>query len=81
MCCKTNLIKFGHVKLLNSESNKQDTILLPITLPHVDRFLNPFTSGLSSKHNNEVITKISPHLKQVAKLACENVYDRKLALI
>jgi len=42
MCRKTNLIKVGHVKLLNSESNKQDTLLLPITLPHVDRFLKSF---------------------------------------
>ena len=44
---------------------KQDTLLLPVTLPYVDRFLQySFTIGLSSKRVKEVVVTepTTPHM-------------------
>jgi len=49
-------------------SQKQETILLPISLLNADRFSKFFTDRFISKF---AIVVTSPHLKFVASLPCE----------
>ena len=50
---------------------KQDTKLLPITPPNINRFSDFFTHGLRSKFATKSCFNILPRLKHVATLPCE----------
>jgi len=56
--------------LIRCESKKQDTKLLPITSPNINRISIFFTDGLSSKFAANSCLNISPCLKRVATLPC-----------
>jgi len=51
----------------------QDTLLLPITSPNIDRLSKFFTVGLSSDCVTNWSLKIPPHLKYIATLPCETL--------
>ena len=50
---------------------KQDTKLLPITSPNINRFSNFFTDGLGGKFATNLCLNIPPHIKDVATLPCK----------
>ena len=50
---------------------KQDTKLLPITSPNVNRFSKFFTGRLTSKFATNSYLNIPPHLKRVTTLPCK----------
>jgi len=56
---------------LHCESKKQDTYLLPITSPNIDRFSKFFTVRLSRKFVTKSCTNTPTHPKRVAILPCE----------
>ena len=56
---------------LHCESIKQDTTILSITSPNVDRFSIFFTDRLNSKYATKSSLTIPLHLKGVAELPCE----------
>jgi len=61
---------------------KQDTKLLFVSSPNIDRFLKFFYCYTRQEICNKKILQISPHLKGVATLPCEilvnkNCTDRK----
>jgi len=54
------------------ELKKQDTKLLPITLPNINRFSKFYTTGrLSGKFATNSYLNIPPNLKCLASLPCE----------
>jgi len=55
------------------ESKKHDTLLLPITLPKVDRFSKFFHQQTQQWRVMNCSLKMSPHLKRVATLPYEVV--------
>ena len=58
---------------LHRESKKQDTKLLPITSPNVNRFFKILS--LADLLVNLQQTRIPPQLKYVATLPCEMKYE------
>jgi len=56
---------------IHSESKKQDTKLLPITLPNINRLSIFFTDGLGGKFATTFCLNIPPRFKNVATLPCE----------
>jgi len=60
-----------HINYVHCVSKKQDTKLLPITSPNVNRFQNSFTGRLTGKFATNPYLNIPPHLKRVATLPCE----------
>ena len=57
---------------IHCESKKQETKLLPITSPNINRFLNFFfTDGLGSKFASSSSLNIHHALTHVATLPCE----------
>jgi len=60
---------------------KQDTKLLPITSPNVNRFLIFFTDKLNGKFAIKSCLNIPPHLKHVATLATCQKTDNNLKYV
>ena len=63
------------------ESKKQDTKLLPITSPNVNRFKNSFTDRLSGKFAINACLNIPEYHKYVATLPCEMSVFNQIALL
>ena len=58
--------------IVHRELKNQDTKLLPLTSPNINRFSNFFTDRLICKFATKPYLNIPPHLKYVATLPCEN---------
>jgi len=66
--------------IYTASQKKQDTILLPVTSPNVNRFSNFFTLRLSGKFAIKSFLNIPPHLKHGATLSCEISMLKKATL-
>jgi len=64
-------IFFLTIIICTVSQKKQDTKLLPITSPNVNRFSNYFTLRFSGKFATNFYLNIPPHLNCVATLPCE----------
>jgi len=77
-CDFSKIITIIYISFYTVSQKKQDTILLPITSPNVDRFSKFFTNRLSSKFAVNQSLNIPPHLNSVATLPCEILSFRML---
>jgi len=79
-CYKIGLVLFWF-DVLRESKKKQDTKLLPITSPNVNRFSIFFTDKLNGKFAIKSCLNIPPHLKHVATLATCQKTDNNLKYV